>query len=116
MDVSDGLLIDARRMTEASGTAITIDIGRIPLSAALIAAEGESRATRLAAATAGDDYELLFSAADAATQDIFALAEELQLNVTKIGRVSQGFGLQLRDGDDLVALPYSLGWEHRTLG
>ena len=116
MDVSDGLLIDARRMAEASGTAMTIDIGHVPLSAQLIAAEGESRATRLAAATAGDDYELLFSANDAATQDIFAVAEELQLNVTRIGRVSPGSGLQLRDGDDLVTLPQSLGWEHRALG
>ena len=116
MDVSDGLLIDVRRMAEASGTAMTIDIGHVPLSAQLIAAEGESRATRLAAATAGDDYELLFSANDAATQDIFAVAEELQLNVTRIGRVSPGSGLQLRDGDDLVTLPQSLGWEHRALG
>jgi thiamine-monophosphate kinase len=99
-------------MAEASGARLTIDLARIPLSAELITAVGDGREARLAAATAGDDYELLFSAPDVATQDLFALAEELSLPITPIGEVSEGEGLALRDGDDLLPLPASLGWEH----
>src|SRR5688500_1559087 len=43
MDVSDGLLMDAARMSAASGAAIRIDIGLIPLSEAFLAAMGDAR-------------------------------------------------------------------------
>ena len=62
MDVSDGLLIDAARMAEASGVAVTIDLASIPLSAAYRAFAGDDCAARIDAATAGDDYQLLFAA------------------------------------------------------
>ena len=62
MDVSDGLLIDASRLADASGVAAEIDLGSIPLSDALLAASGDGLEARLSAATAGDDYELLFAA------------------------------------------------------
>jgi thiamine-monophosphate kinase len=54
MDVSDGLLLDARRMAEASGCTAGIALAAIPL------APGVEDA--LAAASWGDDYELLFAA------------------------------------------------------
>ncbi|TFI59924.1 thiamine-phosphate kinase [Sphingomonas parva] len=113
MDVSDGLLIDAGRMADASGVAILIDLARMPLSSELVEYGGSGRAARLVAATAGDDYELLFSAPFAAAQEIFALAKELGLSLLPIGRVEDGSGLSLRDGEDLVPRPESLGWEHR---
>jgi hypothetical protein len=62
MDVSDGLLIDAARMAAASELGVTIDLAKVPLSPAYRAFAGDDRAARLAAATAGDDYELLFAA------------------------------------------------------
>ncbi len=66
MDVSDGLLIDARRMAEASGCQFGLMLESIPLSAALLAVRPDVLDTRLAAATAGDDYQLLFTADPAA--------------------------------------------------
>lgn len=59
MDVSDGLLIDATRLGDASNCAILIDLDAVPLSDAYRAVVGNDRAARLAAATAGDDYQLL---------------------------------------------------------
>lgn len=62
MDVSDGLLIDAARMAAASELSAEIDLSMIPLSAEYRAFAGDDRSARLAAATAGDDYELLLAA------------------------------------------------------
>jgi len=98
MDVSDGLLIDAARMAEASGVSIAIALEKIPLSLAFIQARGETLEARLFAATAGDDYELLF-ASEAAD--------------TPIGTVDDGAGLRLTFEGRPVPLPERLGWEHR---
>src|SRR5947209_3445884 len=56
MDVSDGLLLDARRMAEASSCAISIELDSLPLSSAFIGERGEDIAARMFAATGGDDY------------------------------------------------------------
>lgn len=101
MDVSDGLLIDANRMAQASGVALVID--HIPLSPALIAHGGDSIAARIAAATAGDDYVLLAALPSGIVAPPGCIA---------IGHVEQGEGLRLKlDGAD-VPLPARLGWQH----
>ncbi|OYY65304.1 thiamine-monophosphate kinase [Sphingomonas sp. 28-62-11] len=101
MDVSDGLLIDAARMAAASGLAVTIDLAAIPLSDAYRAHIGDDRAARLRAATAGDDYQLLFAA-----------PASLAVPARRIGHFAEGQGLTLTDGADPVALPARLGFEH----
>ena len=101
MDVSDGLLIDASRMASASDLAVSIDVARIPLSDAYRTFSDD----RLAAATAGDDYQLLF----AAPQDFIT-------DATRIGAFSAGSGLTLHDSGKLVPLPPSLGYEHHSIG
>jgi thiamine-monophosphate kinase len=94
MDVSDGLLIDAQRMAAASGLALSIDLDAVPYV-------GE----RMAAVTAGDDYELLFAGpADLA----------LPVAATRIGSFASGQGLTLFDRAGPVALPPRLGWEHNA--
>jgi thiamine-monophosphate kinase len=95
MDVSDGLLIDAQRMADASGLALAIDLDAVPHV-------GE----RVAAITAGDDYELLF----AAPADI-----TLPVPATCIGRFTTGQGLSLFDRTGPVPLPPRLGWTHDAL-
>jgi thiamine-monophosphate kinase len=94
MDVSDGLLIDASRMAQASGLAVTIDLDAVPLAAGLTDV--------MAAVTAGDDYELLF-----------ALAGEPPVPATRIGTFDAGGGLTLVSGGEIVESPVRLGWEHR---
>ncbi|MDB5698526.1 MAG: thiamine-monophosphate kinase [Alphaproteobacteria bacterium] len=112
MDVSDGLLIDAHRMAEASGVAASIDLSLVPLSPDLVAATGEDLAARLAAATAGDDYELLFAAPPALAEMLDDLATALGLPLTRVGRFAAGSGLTLSDGPEIVPLPIRLGFEH----
>jgi thiamine-monophosphate kinase len=112
MDVSDGLLIDASRMAAASGVAISIELSAVPLSAAWLAALGSGRDSRLAAAAAGDDYELLFAAPAARGGEILHLAGALGLSLTRLGEVAAGDGLRLTHQGEPVAPPDRLGWEH----
>jgi thiamine-monophosphate kinase len=74
----------------------------VPLSADYRAWSGD----RMAAVTAGDDYELLFAAAPEWVPPVPA---------TRIGRFAPGRGLTLVDGDAPVALPTRLGWQHGTI-
>ena len=113
LDVSDGVLIDASRLAEASSVAAEIDLDLIPLSEPLLAALGDGRETRMAAATAGDDYELLFAAAPGRAAEILALQDELGLPLSRIGGLAQGSGLRLTESGEAVPLPPRLGWEHR---
>ena len=92
MDVSDGLLIDARRMADASGLRVTIDLDAVPLV-------GE----RIAAVTAGDDYELLFSMPDGV---------EPPVQASQVGTFAVGGGIALVDRHGPVPLPQRLGWQH----
>ena len=112
MDVSDGLLIDAGRIAQASGVRIAIELDAVPLSGAYIACLGESREARLAAATAGDDYELLFAAPAERASEILKLSERLGLPLSRIGSVQPGAGLGLTHEGREVPLPPRLGWEH----
>jgi thiamine-monophosphate kinase len=109
MDVSDGLLIDARRMADASGCAASIELDAVPLSDPYLALRGEAR---LEAATAGDDYELLFAAAPVRAAALLALAEEIGLPFTRIGAFAAGAGLGLTEHGAPVPLPARLGFEH----
>ncbi len=113
MDVSDGLLIDASRLAEASGVAVEIDLALVPLSEAYLAALGEGREARLAAVTAGDDYELLFAAGAERAAEILALQDELGLPLSRIGILTDGAGLRLIEAGEALPLPPRLGWEHR---
>ena len=113
MDVSDGLFIDTRRMAEASGCRAEIELETIPLSAELLALAGDDRAARVEAATAGDDYELLFAAGESAARDILNLSDEVGLPLSRIGRFSEGSGLGLSDSGEAIPLPERLGYEHR---
>ncbi|MFA6123731.1 MAG: thiamine-phosphate kinase [Sphingomonas sp.] len=103
MDVSDGLLIDAHRMAQASGLAVTIDLATVPLSDSYRTFSGDTLPTRLAAATAGDDYQLLFALAPDQTPPVPA---------TRIGTFAHGEGLTLSDGGTPVELPPRLGFQH----
>lgn len=112
MDVSDGLLIDAGRLAAASGLAAAIDLEAVPLSGDYRQVAGSDRAARLAAATAGDDYELLFTLPVAGQADAQDRARSSGVPITCIGRMIEGTGLHLHDAAGPVPLPARLGYEH----
>ena len=112
MDVSDGLLIDSERLAVASGCDIILMLETFPLSAALLAVRPDVVDTRLAAASAGDDYQLLFAADAGAGDTIRAIAAGLDVAVTAVGHAGVGAGLVLTHHARRIALPDRLGFTH----
>ena len=111
MDVSDGLLLDAGRLAAASGLRAVIDLAAVPLERAFVTARGKSRAARLFAATAGDDYALLAAIApDAEAMVRQSLPKGSRVAI--VGRLQSGTGVALFDGETPVELPERLGHEH----
>lgn len=96
MDISDGLLLDARRMAEASSVTLSLDRAAVPIAA--------SEDRRDDALRWGDDYELLFTTpADA----------KLPIPATKIGEVfANGDASLLLDGKPVQG---HLGYEHTRI-
>lgn len=112
MDVSDGLMIDARRMADASGVAIVLHPEAVPLSDAFVAVAGEDLDARLEAMNAGDDYCLLFTASPADTATIREIAAAEGCPVSAVGTVSAGEGLSLVYNGQAIPLPARLGYQH----
>jgi thiamine-monophosphate kinase len=111
MDVSDGLLLDARRMAEASRCSARIDIGTLPLSAAFVEERGQSLQARLFAATGGDDYALLCALPPGLDPSTLSLPEGT--TIARIGTLEPGPPLvRLVSAGKPVALPERLGFEH----
>ena len=111
MDISDGLLLDARRMAEASRCRIAIELDRLPLSSAFVAERGPDVGSRLFAATGGDDYALL--AALPADLDPATLSLPSGTRVTRVGSLAAGkVSLSLTYDGEPLELPERLGFEH----
>jgi len=111
MDVSDGLLLDARRMAEASRCRIRIQLDALPLSAAFVEARGQNLQARLFAATGGDDYALLAALPPKVDPSTLSLPEGT--TIERIGSLEPGQpSIRLLNEGRPVALPERLGFEH----
>ena len=112
MDVSDGLLLDARRMAEASRCTIQIALDGLPLSSAFVAERGQDLAARLFAATGCDDYALL--AALPPDLEPVTLSLPSRTRISRVGSLTAGkVSLSLTFGGEPVKLPERLGFEHQ---
>lgn len=109
-DISDGLVADLGHICTASGVAAEIEVEALPRSAALNARFG-GLAARDFALDCGDDYELVFTAAES---DVAAICRELAPlgGATRIGRIVAGAGVRVRDADGQWTEPAHRGWDH----
>ena len=103
IDISDGLVADARQLATASGLRAAIDAERVPRM---------SGAELDAALTGGEEYELLVTAPDSALLDAGGFAHRFGVSLTEIGRVSlaagQDGGVELRG----ARVAGSAGYDH----
>jgi thiamine-monophosphate kinase len=113
MDLSDGLLGDARRIAEASGVRIILEAPRLPVAPPL--QRRFPNDALLLALGGGEDYELLCTAPPAVLAAASAaLAQEHGLALTVVGRVEAAGGtpeVQVLDAAG-VPLPLRGGFTH----
>lgn len=105
IDISDGLVLDSRRLAAASAVAVRIRPDRVPLN---VAAGGDLNQ----ALEGGEDYELMFTAHPKGKERILALGRELSVQLTRIGKVGQGADVALEDGEGHHVRPGRGGYDH----
>jgi thiamine-monophosphate kinase len=111
MDVSDGLLLDAERLAQASRCRVRIHLDALPLSGAFIEDRGQDLKARLFAATGGDDYALLAALPPKIDPSTLSLPEGT--TIERIGSIEAGVPLvHLLNNGRPVPLPERLGFEH----
>ena len=112
LDVSDGLVADLGHICEASDVAATVTLPQLPLSAAARQAVAGAPDLPARLATAGDDYELLFTAPPDVSDRIRSLSAELRLPITAIGMIENGAGARLIDADGKTVPVAAAGYRH----
>jgi len=100
IDVSDGLIADLGHLAVASEVKIELDAEAIPRSDALRAFWGDGPDAILRAATAGDDYQIAFTAPPG-----------LSGPFSRIGKVQAGEGVTLAFKGEQIAIPRP-GYRH----
>jgi thiamine-monophosphate kinase len=101
IDISDGLSSDARHIAAASGVALEIDVASIPCVPDVVPR---------AAATSGEEYELLVAVPD--EFDAEAFSARFSLPLTRIGKVVDGPGAQVTFTEGGVRVDLAAGYDH----
>lgn len=132
IDVSDGLVADARHIARASGVALRIHGNLVPVDPcatldgantpdAAVApgaptdpgfANGATERALNLALQGGDDYELMFTAPAGHEAGLLELGREMSVRLTRIGTVERGEGVILEDGDGRRIQTGTDGYDH----
>jgi len=97
-DISDGLVADAGHIAKASRVEFSVDADKIPLSKYVgqwLSEQPDGEAAFKTLITAGDDYELIFTAPKAIFSEIRKAASKVKMRVSKIGTVQSGEGVSV---------------------
>ncbi|MCD6350939.1 MAG: thiamine-phosphate kinase [Armatimonadetes bacterium] len=115
MDISDGLLLDASRLAEASGMRLVLEAETLPVAPGVTEAAGElGREPLEFVAGGGEEYELLVVLPPTRVSVVRRELARLDCPLTVVGRVEQGSGARLLDAGGKPVRLSSAGWEHRA--
>ena len=96
-DISDGLIADITHITKASDVSVVINLEDVPLSPAArtwLRGQSSKEDAYKMLVTAGDDYELVFSASADLRAAIESSVKTLGLKLSRIGAVETGVGVR----------------------
>lgn len=113
IDISDGLLIDLKRILNASKKGATIRLKNLPLSREFKEFESSQSFNKIdCALTGGEDYELLFTCPPEKEEALLGSAQEERFAITKIGTITDSEDLLLLDQNEQPYQLDNLGYDH----
>jgi thiamine-monophosphate kinase len=95
-DISDGFVADAGHVAGVSEVSFKIDADKIPLSSQTgiwLSGQDDQDAAFKTLLTAGDDYELIFTARPEHATQIRQAAKAIGMRVSRVGQVDKGEGI-----------------------
>jgi len=110
MDISDGLAGDLHHLLAASQCGAEVAIDTLPVSSTVATLPVDLR--RALAFAGGDDYELLFAAPPNQAARLAHLAAQVGVKITRIGRITDGTALVLRDAKGVAIANDYRGFDH----
>jgi thiamine-monophosphate kinase len=116
IDISDGLLADLSHILERSQCGAGVLLHEIPLSSDYLSLMRDSAECFTLAATAGDDYELCFTAPEEKLMELEAIAQALHCPIHCIGRIDAEPGLRCYDNEGQEVPMEQLGYQHFSEG
>ncbi|MDP8262183.1 MAG: thiamine-phosphate kinase [Candidatus Ancaeobacter aquaticus] len=112
IDISDGLLSDCQRITEASNLGALIFTDYIPLSSA-VKKNCPRKVSIEKALTDGEDFELLFSVSQNEVKTLIKKwKRSFKTPVSVIGVMTPEKGVRLVNKDGSVTIPENKGYDH----
>ncbi len=113
IDLSDGLAADLGHILDASGVGARVELAHLPCCVA-VADAMRSRGDWSLAVAGGDDYELCLTAPVESRPVLAELSHNLDLPITRIGRVEAEPGLRWYDDAGQPWQPDHGGYDHFT--
>ncbi len=98
IDISDGLEQDLSHILKASSVGAVIEVKKIPVSEALHVHVKDTNDWSIPLC-GGDDYELCFTIPEGKEEALKIVSESCNVNITKIGVVTESLGLQIEGFD-----------------
>ena len=111
IDISDGLVAEIGHLAETDSLGAEIAAWELPLSKELVKSAGEDIAISMALFS-GDDYELCFTADPADSGEIKAVSDSINVPMTRIGVVTDGGEIVIRDSKGEPMDFGNAGYEH----
>jgi thiamine-monophosphate kinase len=111
IDVSDGLVADLEHIIASAKVSGMIRMDEINCSPCMKSRLSDPGVARCLLA-GGDDYELCFTASPSKRKKIDALAQDLDIPLTRIGEIGEGEGLVVLDAGGNPLIVREKGYEH----
>ena len=112
IDVSDGLLADLGHVLRASRLGGEVAVERLPLSQKFNEHVQQQPQDLELALRGGEDYELLFCSAAGRAAELLALAAQIDVPLTPIGRIRQAPGLDVSGLEEAGVTLVAQGFDH----
>ncbi len=115
LDISDGLIADARHLVNASGVGAEIYLTTIPLSSdslVWILSQKNAIKARADLASGGDDYQVLFSIAPNNLPRLQKACAKYGVKITTIGKITKGAGVACLDSKGKLIKINKSGFKH----